>query len=439
MTMNDATTPVTVTEAEARTVALGAFVGTALEWYDFFLYGTAASLVFNRLFFASQDPVVALAGAFASFAVGFAARPLGAVIFGHLGDRIGRRRCLIITVSMIGMVTGVIGLLPTYVTIGVAAPILLTLLRLLQGVAVGGEWGGAVTLAVEHAPPERRGRYAAMPQIGSPIGTLLSSGAFLGVTLLPGDSFTSWGWRLPFLAAFPLLYVAVWLRRRVAESPLFERLLAEDEVASAPVREVFASAWRQLLVGAGASFLGIGGFYLATTFVIAYGTGTLKLPRPLLLGATLAAAAVEIVVLVVGGRLAERFGAARITVVGGLVSAVLAFPMFWLIDARAAALVVIGVTVGVAGLSIPYAVAGPLLADLFPAQLRYSGLALSSNIAGVVSGFVPLAATGLLAASGGRSWSPAVLLITIAVVTAGCGALAPRMSLAHDRVVAQQD
>jgi MFS family permease len=436
--MNDTGTPVTVTESEARTVAFGAFVGTALEWYDFFLYGTAASLVFNRLFFASQDAVVALAGAFASFAVGFAARPLGAIIFGHLGDRIGRRRCLIVTVSMIGLVTGVIGLLPTYFSIGVVAPILLTLLRLLQGVAVGGEWGGAVTLAVEHAPPERRGRYAAMPQVGSPIGTLLSSGAFLAVTLLPAASFNSWGWRLPFLAAFPLLYIALWLRRRVAESPLFTQLLAEDEVASAPVREVFGKAWRQLLVGAGASFLGIGGFYLATTFVIAYGTGALKLPRPLLLGATLAAAAVEIVVLVLGGRLAERFGAARITVVGALASAIVAFPMFWLIDARGAALVVIGVTLGVACLSIPYAVSGPLLADLFPAQLRYSGLALSSNIAGVVSGFVPLAATGLLAASGGRSWSPALLLIAIALVTAGCGALAPRMSLAHDRVVAQR-
>ncbi|HEY0578507.1 MAG TPA: MFS transporter [Pseudonocardia sp.] len=426
--------PVRVTDAEARKVAFGAFVGTALEWYDFFLYGTAASLVFNRLFFTSGDPVLATLAAFASFAVGFAARPIGAVIFGHLGDRVGRRRCLIITVTMIGVVTGVIGLLPSYFSIGVAAPVLLTLLRLLQGVAVGGEWGGAVTLAVEHAPIERRGRYAAMPQIGSPIGTLLSSGAFLAVSTLPPASFDSWGWRLPFLAAFPLLYIALWLRRRVGESPLFEQLLKEDEVASSPVRDVVLRTFPQLLIGACACFLGVGGFYLATTFVISYGTGTLHLPRSLMLTATLVAAVVEIAVLVAGGRLAERYGPARITVAGGLISAVVAFPMFWLIDTRASALVVLAVTLGVACLSIPYAVSGPLLADLFPAQLRYSGIALSSNAAGFVSGFVPLLATAVLAGTGGGSWSAALLLIVIALITTVAGVLAPRLSLGHDEV-----
>jgi len=425
---------VTVTDAEARKVAFGAFVGTALEWYDFFLYGTAASLVFNRLFFTSGSAAVATLGAFASFAVGFAARPFGAILFGHLGDRIGRRRCLLITVTMIGLVTGVIGLLPGFATIGVAAPVLLTLLRLLQGIAVGGEWGGAVTLAVEHAPIERRGRYAAMPQIGSPIGTLLSSGAFLAVSTLPPASFDSWGWRLPFLAAFPLLYIALWLRRRVGESPLFEQLLEEDEVASSPVRDVVVRTFPQLLVGACACFLGVGGFYLATTFVISYGTGTLHLPRSLMLTSTLVAAAVEIGVLVAGGRLAEKFGPARITVLGGLISAVVAFPMFWLIDTRAAGLVVLGVTIGVACLSMPYAVSGPLLADLFPARLRYSGIALSSNTAGIVSGFVPLLATALQVASGGGSWSAALLLIVIALITTLGGLLAPRLSLSQDEV-----
>src|SRR4051794_13544969 len=345
----------TVSDREARKVAFGAFVGTALEWYDFFLFGTAASLVFNRLFFTGS-PVAATLAAFATFAVGFAARPLGAILFGHLGDRIGRRTCLLVTVTMIGIVTGVIGVLPTALSIGVLAPVALTVLRLLQGIAVGGEWGGAVTLAVEHAPKDKRGRYAAMPQIGSPIGTLLSSGAFLAVSALPKESFDSWGWRIPFLIAFPLLAVALYLRRRVEESPLFEQLLAEDERASSPVKDVLLRSFPQLMVGAGSAFLGVGGFYLATTFVISYGTATLKLPQSLMLGATLVAAAVEILVLITGGRLAERYGAARVTVAGGVVSAIAAFPMFWLIDNKSAALVILGVTLGVACLSIPYAV-----------------------------------------------------------------------------------
>ena len=328
-----------------------------------------------------------------------------------------------------------IGLLPTYFSIGVAAPVLLTLLRLLQGVAVGGEWGGAVTLAVEHAPKDHRGRYAAMPQIGSPIGTLLSSGAFLAVSLLPPESFNSWGWRLPFLAAFPLLGIALWIRRRVEESPLFEQLLREDELARSPVTEVFSRAFPQLLVGAGSTLLGVGGFYLSTTFVISYGTEYLGVDSSVLLTGTLVAAGVEIVVLLVGGRLAERYGPGRVTAAGGLMSALIAFPAFWLIDTASTTLATIRVTLAVACLSLPYAVAGALLADLFPARLRYSGVALSANIASVISGFVPLIATALLAVSGGRSGTPALLLVVIALITTGSGALAPRLSLGHDEVV----
>lgn len=428
------TGPVTVTEAEAKKVAFAAFVGTALEWYDYFLYGTAAALVFNRLYFVTNDPLVSTLAAFASFAVGFVARPFGAVIFGHLGDRIGRRKTLIVTVVMIGFATALIGFLPDFAAIGVAAPLLLTLLRLLQGIAVGGEWGGAVTLAVEHAPAGHRGRYAALPQIGSPIGTLLSSGAILLVSLLPDASFDAWGWRLPFLAAFPLLYVAVYLRRRVEESPMFERLLEEDELASTPVKDVVTGAFPQLLVGAGSAFLGVGGFYLATTFMISYGTGTLGIDNSVMLTSTLFAAVVEVGVLIAGGRLAERHGAGPVTVVGGLVTALLAFPVFWLVDTTQTLVVIAGVTLAVACLSIPYAVSGYLLTNLFPAQLRYSGVALSANLAGVASGFVPMAATALLAAAGEKSWAPALLLIGIALITALSGWAAPRISLGRDDV-----
>jgi MFS family permease len=422
-----ATTPAAATDRDARQVAVAAFVGTAMEWYDFFLFGSAASLVFNRLFFTGQ-PAAATLAALATFAIGFVARPLGAIVFGHLGDRIGRRSTLLVTVTMIGIVTGLIGLLPGYVGIGLLAPVALVLLRVLQGVAVGGEWAGAVTLAVEHAPLARRGRYAAMPQIGSPVGSVLSSGAFFAVSLLPRESFDAWGWRLPFLAAFPLLLVALHLRRRVAESPRFERLRTEEERARSPIREVLVHAWPQLLVGAGTALLGVGGFYLATTFVISYGTGTLHLSGSLLLGATLIAAVVEIPLLIGCGRLAERHGPARVTLAGAVLSAVCAFPMFWLIDTRVTGLVLLGVTLGRLVLSVPYAVSGYLLAELFPARLRYSGVGLANNAAAIVSGFVPLIASALLVAAGGASWTAAVIVIVLALITLGSAPLVPRFT-----------
>ncbi|MCE1179919.1 MAG: MHS family MFS transporter [Micrococcales bacterium] len=412
--------------AEARKVAFGAFVGTALEWYDFFLYGTAASLVFNRLYFTGDDALVATMAAFATFAVGFLARPVGAVIFGRMGDKVGRKKTLIITVVMIGLVTALIGVLPTYASIGVAAPVLLTALRLLQGIAVGGEWGGAVTLAVEHAPADKRGRYAAMPQIGSPIGTLLSSGAFMAVGQLSDKDFDSWGWRLPFLAALPLLLIAVWLRARVEESPLFEKMLEEDELAQTPVKSVFKDATPELLIGAGSTLLGVGGFYLVTTFMISYGTTVLELPKSLLLQATLLAAAVEIGVLILFGRLTERFGAGPVTLFGGLASALVAYPVFRMVDTKEPWLVILGIVIGIAFLSIPYAASGVLLTSLFPAQLRYSGVALAANIAAIVSGFVPLVATAILAAAGKQSWAPALLLVVLALITALSGWLAMR-------------
>ncbi|MTE19858.1 MFS transporter [Streptomyces sp. TRM43335] len=418
---------VVVSEKDAGRVAFASFVGTALEWYDYFLFGTAAAIVFNRLYFTSLNPTAATLAAFATFGVGFAARPVGAVVFGWLGDRIGRRPALLITVVMIGAATGLIGLLPGYAAIGLAAPLLLVLLRLLQGIAVGGEWGGAVTLAVEHAPPEKRGRYAALPQVGSPIGTLLSSGAFSLVLLLPDDSFDAWGWRLPFLAAFPMLLVAVYIRRKVEESPLFEELLKQDDRAKVPALDVFRTAWRRLLVAITSALLGVGGFYILTTFVISYGADTLGMSRSLMVNATLVAAVVEIVVILVMGRVAERLGPGRVTVWGGVGSALIAFPVFWLIDTENPVLVVLAVASGIALLSVAYAVSGALLTELFPANLRYSGVALAYNLAGALTGFLPFAATALLDVSGGTSWPVALLLAGLSLLTAFGGLLGERM------------
>ncbi|MFY7067039.1 MFS transporter [Nocardiopsis changdeensis] len=424
-----------VSGKEAGRIAFAAFVGTALEWYDYFLFGTAAALVFNRLYFTTLNPTAATLAAFATFGVGFVARPLGAVLFGWMGDRIGRRPALLITVVAIGVATGLIGVLPDFAAIGVAAPLLLALLRLVQGIAVGGEWGGAVTIAVEHAPPEKRGRYAALPQIGSPVGTLLSSGAFALVLTLPPEQFDSWGWRLPFLAAFPLLLVAVYIRRKVEESPVFEEMERQEARSKVPAVDVFRKAWGRLLVAIASALLGVGGFYVMTTFAISYGTGTLGLERGLMVNATLVAAVAQIGVILVFGRLAERIGPGRVTLWGGVATAAIAFPVFWMIDTRSPVLVVLAVAAGVAILSIAYAVSGALLTELFPAHLRYSGVALAYNLAGALSGFLPFAATALLDVSNGGSWVASLLLVGIALITAVGGLVGERLRVRDEVVV----
>lgn len=424
-----------VSGADAGRIARAAFVGTALEWYDYFLFGTAAAIVFNRLFFTTLDPTAATLAAFATFGVGFAARPLGAVLFGIIGDRVGRRPALLITIVMIGCATGLIGLLPDFGTIGLAAPIMLAVLRLLQGLAVGGEWGGAMTIAVEHAPIEKRGRYAALVQVGSPVGTLLSSGAFALVLLLPSEAFDSWGWRLPFLAAFPLLLIALYIRLKVEESPIFQELVKLEERAKIPALEVLRTAWGRLLVAVAAAFLGVGGFYVMTTFVISYGTTTLGLERGLMVNATLVAAVFQIGVVLVMGRLSERVGPGRMTLIGGLVTAAAAFPLFWLIDTRNPAAIILAVTLGIAFLSIAYAVTGALLTELFPPRLRYSGVALGYNLAGALSGFLPFIAVALQGATGGGSWTAALLLMAVSLITAAGGFFGERLRVKDKAIV----
>lgn len=413
-------------------VAFAMMVGTALETYDFMLYGIAASLIFNRLFFVSANPVVATMGAFATFAVGFAMRPLGAVIFGHLGDRIGRRACLIATVVIIGVATGIIGLLPGYHRIGIAAPVILTLLRMIQGIAVGGEWGGAMTLAVEHAPAESRARLAAMVQQGGPIGMLMGTGAFFLVALLPSEQFDSWGWRLPFLSAIPLLLVALWLRRAVNESPDFARMRAEDHVPHGPVRDVLTKSLPQLLIGAGACLLGIGGYYLASSYLISYGTSVLGISRSVMLAGTMMAGLGQIAIVVVVGRMAARIGSARVIVIGAAATILFAFPMFAMVESREPWLVILGMTIGIAGIYSPLAAVGPLLVDLFPVDRRYSGLGLCANLAGILSGFVPMLATALQAITAG-SWSVALLLMLLAAATMVSALIAPRFYLPDRR------
>lgn len=411
---------------DAARVTRAAFVGTALEWYDYFLFGTAAALVFNRLFFTELDATAATLAAFATFGVGFLARPIGAALFGYLGDRYGRRPALLTTIVAIGVATGLIGVLPTFDAVGIAAPIALAVLRLVQGLAVGGEWGGAMTIAVEHAPKRTRAWYAALVQIGSPVGTLLSSGAFALVLLLPSEEFDAWGWRLPFLAAFPLLLIALYLRMRLEESPVFAELVAQEDRAKVPTVEVFRRTGGRLLVAVMCAFLAVGGFYMITTFAISYGTG-IGLDRGLMVNATLIASVAQIFVTVIAGKLAVRWGSAFMVLLGGATTALAAFPIFWLIDQQSPAVVVVAIVLGIVLMTVGYAGTGSALADLFPAALRYSGVSLGYNIAGALSGFMPFLSLAALEAAGNQSWAPALVLVGIAAITALGGAIAGRL------------
>ena len=415
---------------DANKVAIGALLGTALEWYDFFLFSAAAALVFNVQYFTSENATAAAMASFATFGVGLAARPIGGLIFGRIGDKVGRRRVLMVTIVGIGVVTGLIGALPTYAAIGFAAPTLLVLLRILQGLFVGGEWSGAMTLVVENAPLHLRARYAAIPQIGSPIGTILSSGGFFIMTLiLSADSFSAWGWRIPFLAAIPLLLVAVYIRSRLEESPVFRQLEESGELEKSPIRTTFRDSWKQIIVGMAAALLGVGGFYLVTAFCVWYGVNILGYNASLLLLGSMVAAFVEIFVLIWGGALGTKYGASKVILWGGIASAVVSVPAFLLFQSGQPVLVVLAMTLAVGTLSLPYAASGTVMTGLFPATTRYTGVGMSQNVAGMISGFIPMLATGFVASAGNHWWPAAAMLVFLSLFTAFAGAIAPRLSV----------
>ncbi len=404
--------------ATVRQVVLASLIGTTIEWYDFFIYGTAAALVFNQLFFPNVDPVVGTLAAFATFGVGFLARPLGGIIFGHYGDKIGRKSMLVITLFIMGAATTLIGLLPTFETIGIWAPILLVTLRFLQGLAVGGEWAGAVLMAVEYSPEEHRGFYGSWPQMGSPIGLFLSTVLFTAVAALPDEQFLAWGWRIPFLVSVVLVGVGLFIRLRIFETPAFSRVKESGTEARMPIVDVLKNDFGKVLLGAGIVFVTIGGFYVVVTFSLSYGTETLGISRGVMLGGVLVAAIAELITIPIFAALSDRIGRRPVCVWSASAAALLAFPFFWILGTKVPVLIWLAFAMYAAVLGGVYGPGAAFVVEQFGTRVRYSGASLAYQLSGVLSGaFAPLIATALLAVGGGAAWPVALYLAGLSLVS----------------------
>jgi MFS transporter, MHS family, shikimate and dehydroshikimate transport protein len=421
-------------ESEGSTSPAGALnrivwssvLGTSIEWYDFLIYGTAAALVFNKLFFPHLAPAVGTIAALGSYAVGFVARPLGGVICGHFGDRIGRKAMLSATVLIMGFGTFLIGCLPTYQQIGIAAPILLIALRLLQGVGVGGEWGGAVIMVLESAPQNRRGLYASLVQLGLPIGVLTSTGVFALASRLPETEFLRWGWRIPFLLSALLVGIGWYIRIRLPETQVFRELQARREVSKVPLFEILRDHRRTFLIAFGLRISEIAYFTVATVFAISYVTARLGMPRSTALDGILLAAAVELITLPWFASLSDRYGRKPIYIAGCLISVLLAWPMFWLLQTRIP--IVIALTICAAlnlGQGMMFAPEAAWVCELFPSRLRYSGASLGFQLGAAVSGgLTPIVVAALLASTGSTSWI-SLYLVVLAAITFVAALAAP--------------
>ena len=410
-----------------RRQVLGAVVastiGTTIEWYDFFLYGSAAALVFPKLFFPDKDPFVALILSFSTFTVGFLSRPLGGIIFGHLGDRKGRKAALVATLLLMGVSTLLVGLVPTHERIGVMAPLALVVLRILQGIGVGGEWGGAVLLALETGHRGKRGFFASCPQAGVPLGLLLSTGvlaAFIGG--LSDEAFMSWGWRIPFLLSAVLIVVGLLIRIWVAESPLFSQLKDEDRVAKAPVLEVLRHNSREILLGAGSRFGENACFYVFAMYVLSYGESVLEVDRSLVLAAVMWGAAGAIFTIPLFGFLSDIWSRKGLYLAGNGLLLLFAFPYYALLENGSAGSIMLASIVALAVVhAMLYSVQASLLPELFSTRLRYTGASLSYQLAGpVAGGLAPIICASLAHQYPGQYWPLAVYLILISLISIVC-------------------
>lgn len=419
----------------ARRAAVASLVGTAVEWYDYFIFGTASALVFGPLFFPNPDnPIIGTLSAFAVFGVGFFARPLGGIVFGHFGDKFGRKTALITTLMMMGISTFLIGLLPSTEQIGILAPILLVVLRLLQGFGVGGEWGGASLVAVEYAPEGKRGAYGSFPQIGNAVGLVFATSIFAAVSLLPDEQLFSWGWRIPFILSAVLIAVGLFIRFKLTETPAFQAAQNELEVKAEgdlpkerlPIGEIFRRYKKPLLLAMGMRFGEAVFGYIILTIGLTYATNYTDIPRTHVLIASTVAAAVAIYSYYFFGQLSDRIGRRAVFILGSVVGAVVSFPFFWILDADNIPLMYVIYAVAYAvGVGAVYGVEPAFFSELFGTKVRYTGVSLAAQLPSVLIGLWPMLSTALFAATGGDPWPIALITVLSLLIGLVCAYLAP--------------
>ena len=412
--------------AHLRKAVIAATVGTTIEWYDFFIYGTAAGLVFPKLFFPNSDPLTATLASFSTYFVGFVGRPIGAAIFGHYGDRIGRKATLIATLLVMGIATFLVAFVPGYNSIGIWGAIILTVLRVLQGIGVGGEWGGSILISMEWSRSHgSRGLVASWPQFGVPSGLFLSNIVILGFSAWSGADFLAWGWRVPFLLSILLIAIGLWIRLGILETPVFKKLLEDKKIERAPVLEVIARQPREIILSALLRMAEQAPFYIFTAFVFAYGTGTLKLPRELILSAVLVASCLSFVTIPLSGHISDRIGRRKMYLIGAAVTGLFGFLYFGMLDTAVPSAVFIAIVLSLIPHDIQYGPQAALIAEAFTPRLRYSGASLGYQLASVIAGGpAPLIATALFAAYH-TGYAISIYIAACAVISLVSAALMP--------------
>lgn len=414
MTQHESTTTVL---RKNKKVLIASLTGSSIEWFDYFLYGTAAALVFNKIFFPMVDPVIGLILSYLSFSLTFFIRPIGGVLFAHIGDRIGRKKTLVLTLSLMGGATVTIGLLPTYEMIGLWAPALLILMRIIQGMGIGGEWGGALLLAYEYAPEKRKGFFGSIPQAGVTIGMLMATFIVSLMTLFSEEDFLSWGWRIPFLLSSVLVLIGLWIRKDIDETPDFQKVKQSGQVAKAPLRDTLKHHWREVLIAAGLKVVETAPFYIFSTFVVSYATTTLTYQKSQALEAVTLGALVATIMIPLMGLLSDKVGRQRMYAVSVFVLGLFIVPWFMLLNTGTTWGIVLATVIAFGVLWAPVtAVLGTLCSEIFSANVRYTGITLGYQLgAALAGGTAPLIATGLLAKYDG-DWVPVAWYLAVTVV-----------------------